>query len=112
MRRTLAHVKKLICRLREKIKIKNFSSSADQEYPCVSNVVDIQDAKSIIIKLHQRRYFKDKMSILIRMRNGEEVSLQSLSKISNLDPFIHKTTCPLKKIYGILEIQISKKITV
>ena len=90
MRRTLAHVKKLICRLREKIKRKNSSSSADQEYPCVSNVVDIQDAKSIIIKLHRRRYFKDKMSILIGMRNGEEVSLQSLSKISNLDPFIDK----------------------
>ena len=28
------------------------------------------------------------MSILIRMRNGERVSLQSSSKISNLDPFI------------------------
>ena len=28
------------------------------------------------------------MSILIEMRNGEEASLQSSSKISNLDPFL------------------------
>ena len=88
MKRTLAYVKKFICRLREKIEGRNSSNKADQEYPCVLNVTDIQDAEIIIIKLHQRRYFKDEMSILIRMRNGEEISLQSSSKISNLDPFL------------------------
>ena len=88
MKRTLAYVKKFICRLREKIEGRNSSNNADQEYPCVLNVTDIQDAEIIIIKLHQRRYFKDEMSILIRMRNGEEISLQSSSKISNLDPFL------------------------
>ena len=88
MRRTLAYVKKYICRLREKIKEKNSSNSADQEYARVLNVADIQDVETIIIKLHQRRYFKDEISILIRMRHGEEVSLQSSSKISTLDPFI------------------------
>ena len=88
MRRTLAYVKKFICRLREKIKRRNSSNNTDQEYSCVLNVVDIQDAEIIIIKLHQRRYFKDEISILIRMRNGEEVSIQSSSKISNLDSFI------------------------
>ena len=75
MRRTLAYVKKFICRLREKIKRRNSSNSTDQEYPCVLNVADIQDAEIIIIKLHQRRYFKDEISILIRIRNGEEVTL-------------------------------------
>ena len=88
MRRTLAYVKKFICRLREKIKRRNSSNNTDQEYPCVLNVADIQDAEIIIIKLHQRRYFKDEISILIRMRNGEEVTLQHSNKISNLDPFI------------------------
>ena len=42
----------------------------------------------IIIKLHQRRYFTDEMSIVIRMRQGEEVSRRSSSKISNLDPLL------------------------
>ena len=42
----------------------------------------------IIIKLHQRRYFTDEMSIVIRMRHGEEVSRRSSSKISNLDPLL------------------------
>ena len=88
--RTLAYVKKYICSLRKKIKGKNFSYNADQEYPCVLNVEDIQYAETIIIKLHQRRYFKDEISILIRMRHGEEASQQSLCKISNLDPFIHE----------------------
>ena len=88
MRRTLAYVKKFICRLREKIKRRNSSNNTDQEYPCVLNVADIQDAEIIIIKLHQRRYFKDEISILIRMRSGEEVTLQRSNKISNLDPFI------------------------
>ena len=88
MRRTPAYVKKFIRRLREKIKRRNSSNNTDQEYPCVLNVADIQDAESIIIKLHQRRYFKDEISILIRMRNGKEVSIQSSSKISNLHPFI------------------------
>ena len=88
MRRTLAYVKKHICRLRSKIKGKNSSNNADQEYPCVLNVEEIQDAETIIIKLHQRSYFKDEISILIRMRHGEKVSLQSSGKISNLDPFI------------------------
>ena len=37
--------------------------------------------------MHQKRYFKDGMSILIRMKSGEELSLQSSYKISNLDPF-------------------------
>ena len=87
-RRTLAYVKKFICRLREKIKRRSSSDNTDQEYPCVLNVADIQDAEIIIIKLHQRRYFKDENSILIRMRNGEEVTIQTSSKISNLDPFI------------------------
>ena len=31
------------------------------------------DAEIIIIKLHQRIYFMDEMSIAIRMRYGEEV---------------------------------------
>ena len=88
MRRTLAYVKKFICRLREKIKRRNSSNNTDQEYPCVLNVADIQDAEIIIIKVHQRRYFKDEISILLRMRNGEEVNIQSLSKISNLHQFI------------------------
>ena len=91
MRRALAYVKKYICRLRERIKGKNSSIIADQEYPCVLYVDDIQDAETIIFKLHQRRYFKDEISILIRMRHGEEVSLQSSSKISNLDTFIDET---------------------
>ena len=55
MRRTLAYVKKFICRLREKIKKRNSSNNTDQECPCVSNVADIQDAETITIKLHQRR---------------------------------------------------------
>ena len=88
MKRALAYVKKFICRFREKIEGRNSSNNADQEYPCVLNVTDIQDAEIIIIKSQQRRYFKDEMSILIRMRNGEEISLQSSSKISNLDPFL------------------------
>ena len=88
VRRTLAYAKKFIRRLREKIKGRNSSNNTDQEHPCVLNVADIQDAEIIIIKLHQRRYFKDEISILIRMRNGDEVSIQILSKISNLDPFI------------------------
>ena len=88
MRRTLTYVKKHICRLRSKIKGKNSSNNADQEYPSVLNVEEIQDAETIIIKLHQRSYFKDEISILIRMRHGEKVSLQSSGKISNLDPFI------------------------
>ena len=87
MRRTLAYVKKFICRLREKIKRGNSSNNTDQEYTCVLNVTDIQDAEIIIIKLHQRRYFKGEINILIRMRNGEEATIQSSSKISNLDPF-------------------------
>ena len=66
----------------------NSSNSADQECTCVLNVADIQDAETIIIKFHQRRYLKDEINILIRMRHGEEVSLPSSSKISNLDPFI------------------------
>ena len=85
--RTVAYVKMFICRLREKIKNGNSSNNTDQEYPCVLNVANIQDAEIIIIRLHQRRYFKDEISILIRMRNGEE-SIQSSSKISNLVPFI------------------------
>ena len=88
MRRTLAYVKKFIYILREKIKRRNSSNNTDQEYPCVVNVADIKDAEIVIIKLHHRRYFKDEISILIRMRNGEEVTIQSSSKISNLDPFI------------------------
>ena len=88
MKRTLAYVKKFICRLREKTEGSNSSNNADQEYPCVLNVADIQDAEIIIIKLHKRGYLKDEMSILIRMRNGEKISLQSSSKISNLDTFL------------------------
>ena len=88
MRRRLAYVKKFICRLREKIKRRNSPSNTDQEYPCVLNVADMQDAEIIIMKLHQGRYFKDEINILIRMRNGEEVSIQSSSNVSNLDPFI------------------------
>ena len=53
------------------------NNNADQEYPFLLNTADIQDTKIIIIKLQQRRYFKDEMSILIRMRNGEEISLQT-----------------------------------
>ena len=77
MRRTLAHVKKFIRRLREKIKRRNASNNGDQEYPCacVLNVADIRNAESIIIKFHQRRYFKNETSILIRVRNGKKVSL-------------------------------------
>ena len=88
MKRTLAYVKKFICRLREKTEGRNSSNNADQEYPCVLNVADIQDAEIIIIKLHKRGYLKGEMSILIRMRNGEKISLQSSSKISNLDTFL------------------------
>ena len=88
MKRTLAYVKKFICRLREKTEGRNSSNNTDQEYPCVLNVADIQDAEIIIIKLHKRGYLKDEMSILIRMRNGEKISLQSSSKISNLDTFL------------------------
>ena len=50
MRKTLTYVKKFICRLRGKIKERNSSNNADQEYPCV--YADIQDAEIIIIKLH------------------------------------------------------------
>ena len=64
------------------------NNNADQEYPFLLNTADVQDTKIIIIKLQQRRYFKDEMSILIRMRNGEEISLQTSSKTSNLDLFI------------------------
>lgn len=53
MRRTLAYVKKFICRLRQMIKRINSSNNADQKYPCVLNDADKQDAKTIIIKLHQ-----------------------------------------------------------
>ena len=53
MRRTFSYVKKFICRLRGKIKRRNSSNNADQEYPCVLNVADIQDAEIVIIKLHQ-----------------------------------------------------------
>ena len=35
-----------------------------------------------------RRYFKDDMSIVIRMRHGEKVSRRRSSKTSNLDPFL------------------------
>ena len=45
MRRTLSYVKKFICRLRGKIKRRNSSNNADQEYPCVLNFADIQDAE-------------------------------------------------------------------
>ena len=76
MKRTLAYMKKCICRLRAKIKGKKSSNNADREYTCILNVEEIQDAETIIIKLHQRRYFKDEISILIRMRQGEEVSLK------------------------------------
>ena len=51
MRRALSYAK-FICRLKEKIKTRNSSNNADQEYPCVLNVEDIQDAESIIIKFH------------------------------------------------------------
>ena len=88
MRKTLAYVKKLICSLRQKIKRINSSNNADEEYPCVLNVVDIKDAETIIIKLHQRRYFKDEVSNFIRMRNIEKVSLENSSKITSLDLFI------------------------
>ena len=64
------------------------SNNADQEYPFLLNIADVQDTKIITIKLQQKRYFKDEMSILIRMRNGEEISLQTSSKTSNLDLFI------------------------
>ena len=64
------------------------NNNADQEYPFLLNIADVQDTKIIIIKLQQKRYFKDEMSILIRMRNGEEISLQTSSKTSNLDLFI------------------------
>ena len=90
IRRALAYVKKYICRLRENIKEKNSSNSGDQDYPCILNVADIQDAETVIIKLHQRRYFKDEISILIRMPRSEKVSLQSSSTISNLDSFINE----------------------
>ena len=96
--RTLAYVKKFICGLREKIKKRNISNITDQKYPCVLNVADIQNVEIIIIKLHQRRSFKDEISILIRMRNAEEVSIQSLSKISNFDPFIDEN-----EIFVLLE---------
>ena len=76
MKRTLAYMKKCICRLRAKIKGKNSSNNADRECTCILNVEEIQDAETIIIKLHQRRYFKDEISILIRMRQGDEVSLK------------------------------------
>ena len=46
MRNTLAYVKNLICSLTKNIKWINSSNNADQEYPCVLNVVDIQDADS------------------------------------------------------------------
>ena len=64
------------------------NNNADQEYPFLLNIADVQDTKIITIKLQQKRYFKDEMSILIRMRNGEEISLQTSSKTSNLDLFI------------------------
>ena len=76
MKRTLAYMKKCICRLRAKIKGKNSSNNADREYTCILNVEEIQDAETIIIKLHQRSYFKDEISILIRMRHAEEFSLK------------------------------------
>lgn len=46
IRNTLAYVKKLICSLTKNIKRINSPNNADQEYPCVLNVVDIQDADS------------------------------------------------------------------
>ena len=47
MRRTLANVKKFICRLRENIKRRNSSNNANQEYPCVLNLTDIQDSEIV-----------------------------------------------------------------
>ena len=74
------------CNILDMLK-KNSSTNADQEYPCVINVATIKDTERIIIKLHQRGYFKDEVSNFIRTRNGEEVSLQNSSKISNVDLF-------------------------
>ena len=52
MRRTIAYVKKFIYGLREEINENNPSNSAYQEYPCGLNVADMQDAETVIIKLH------------------------------------------------------------
>ena len=90
MKKTLAYLKKFICILRENIKGKKSSNNSDQEYPCIIKVADIQAAEIIIIKLHQIRYFKNEISIPIRMRNGEEVSLQISSNTSNINPSINE----------------------
>ena len=53
--KTLAYVKTFTCRLKAKIKGRNFSNNAAQEYSCALNAADIHNAESITLKLHQRR---------------------------------------------------------
>ena len=49
---------------------------------------NINDSEETIIKLHQRRYFKEEIDLLQKIKNRSQNSLPNSSKISILDPFL------------------------
>ena len=88
MKRVLAFVNKFVSILRQTAKNKELTKNASKEYSPLLKVKNINDSEETIIKLHQRRYFKEEISLLEKLRNRSQSSLPNSSKISTLDPFL------------------------
>ena len=87
MKRVFAFVKKFVSILRQTVKTKELTKNASKEYS-PSLKVENNDSEKTIIKLYQRRYFKEEIHILEKIKNRSQNSLRNSRKTSTLDPFL------------------------
>ena len=88
MKRVFAFVKKFVSILRQTVKTKELTKNASKEYSPSLKVENINDSEETIIKLYQRRYFKEEIDILEKIKNRSQNSLRNSRKTSTLDPFL------------------------
>ena len=87
MKRVLAFVKNFVFILKQAAKTKELTKNAITDYSPSLKIKNVNDSGKNIIKFHQRRYFKEEIDLLEKIKNRRQNSLPNSSKIKYFTPF-------------------------
>ena len=88
MKRVLAFVKKFLSILKQTAKTKQLTKNTSKQNSLSLKVQNINDSEETIIKLYQRRYFKEEIDLLEKIKNRSQNSLPHSSEINTLETFL------------------------